>query len=85
MGRGSVPPVCILSPTAEWPDSTACGCTPQQPGDCQAAASQGELPTQLGLGKSELGFPGDEVCVQRLPVWAQHCSSTLALRECIRE
>lgn len=58
MGRG---PVClsVLSPPAEWPDSTACGCAPQQPGDCQTAASQGELPTQLSLGKSGLGFPGD--------------------------
>lgn len=52
--------LCVLSPpTAERADSTACGCAPQQPGDRQAAASQGELPPQLGLGESELGFPGD--------------------------
>lgn len=85
MGRGSVSPLCTLSPTTEWPDSTACGCAPQQSGDCQAAAPQGELPTQLSLGKSGLGFPGDVVCVQCLSVWGQHCPLSLALGECTRD
>jgi len=48
-------PLC----SPERPDATARGRAPQQPGDRQAAASQGGLPTQLSLGKARLGAPED--------------------------